>query len=261
MKAIVRAALFLAAVLFLTACASITEWGVHKPVDASKAAALVEARELTAALAARNHTLASFKGTGRLKLWQEGRGLSSRAAWVGSYPDKLRIAVMNAAGQPMASLSTDGQHLYLVSHAEGEFYKKQSANPTLQRLISIPISSNDIISILTARLPIREYHAVEITVDESGRGYILSLATKWRGVTEKIYLDEDKHSVLKVEIFGNSEKLSYRVVFQGKRQVDGFELPQKIIISDTEGNRFELDIDNYWTDVPLESSIFVLTPP
>ena len=260
MKAIVRAGMLLAA-LFLTACAGITEWVIHKPVDAKRAAELVEARELVVALGARNHNLSSFKGTGRFKLWQGGHVLSTRAAWVGSYPDKLRIAVMNPAGQPMASLSTDGQYLYMVSHTEGEFYKKPSANPTLQRLISIPISANDIISILTARLPIREYHTAELTADESGRGYILTLARKWRGVTEKIYLDADKRSVLQVEIFGASDKLSYRTVFQGKQHVNDFELPAKIMISDTEGNRFELDIDKYWAEVPLMPSIFVLTPP
>jgi len=255
-KAIVRAGMLLTA-LFLTACAGV----VHKPVDAKKAAELVEARELVAALGARNHNLWTFKGTGRFKLWQGGRVLSTRAAWVGSFPDKLRIAVMNPTGQPMVSLSTDGQYLYMISHSEGEFYKKLSTNPTLQRLISIPISANDIISILTARLPIREYHTAELTADESGRGYILALSRKWRGVTEKIYLDTDKRSVLQVEIFGASDQLSYRTVFQGKQHVNEFELPLKIMISDTEGNRFEVEIDKYWTDVPLMPSIFVLTPP
>lgn len=262
MKAIARMAMLLAAASFLTACAGITEWVIHKPVDAKRAAELADARELAATLGARNRNLSSFKGTGRFKLWlQEGHVLSTRAAWVGSYPDRLRIAVLNPAGQPTASLSTDGRHLYMVSHTKGEYYKKPSANPTLQRLISIPISANDIISILTARLPIREYHTAELTADESGRGYILTLARKWRGVTEKIYLDADKRSVLQVEIFEASEKLSYRVVIQGKQHVNDFELPAKIMISDTEGNRFELDIDKYWTDVSLMPSTFVLTPP
>ena len=260
MKAMVRAGILLAA-LFLTACAGVSEWVVHKPVDAKKAAELVEARELVAALDARNHNLLSFKGTGRFKLWQGGHLLSTRAAWVGSFPDKLRIAVMNPAGQPQVSLSTDGQYLYMISHSEGDFYKKPSVNPTLQRFISIPISANDVISILTARLPIREYHTVELKADESGRGYILTLMRKWRGVTEKIYLDTDKRSVLQIEIFGASDKLSYRTVFQGKQHVNDFELPEKIMISDTEGNRFEIEIEKYWTDVPLKPSIFVLTPP
>ena len=243
--------------LFLTACAGV----VYKPVDAKKAAELAEARELVAALGARNHTLLTFKGTGRFKLRQEGRVLSTRAAWAGSFPDKLRIAVMNPAGQPMVSLSTDGQYLYMISHSEGEFYKKSSTNPTLQRLISIPISANDIISILTARLPIREHHSAELTMDESGRGYILTLSRKWRGVTEKIYLDTDKRSVFQVDIFGASDQLSYRTVFQGKHPVNEFELPAKIMISDMGGNHFELEIDKYWADVPLVPSIFVLTPP
>lgn len=256
MKAVGRAGMLLA-VFVLTACAGI----IHKPVDSKRAAERVEARELVLALGARNHDLSSFKGIGRFKLRQGGKVQTARAAWVGSYPDKLRIAVMNPAGQPMVSLSTDGQFLYLVSHSEGKFYKKPSANPTLQELISIPIAAADIISLLTARLPIRAYHTVELTADESGRGYILTLSRRWRGVTEKIYLDTDKRTVLQVEIFEASGNLSYRTVFQGKHHLNDFHLPEMIMISDTEGNRFELDVDQYWADVPLAPSTFVLTPP
>ncbi|MEW6672650.1 MAG: hypothetical protein AB1427_13170 [Thermodesulfobacteriota bacterium] len=261
MKTIVRAGLLLAAAC-LTACAGITEWGFQKPVDAKRAAELAEARETAAVLGARNRNLSSFKGIGRFKLWQEkGRVLSSRAAWAGAYPDKLRIAVMNTAGQPMASLSTDGQYLYMVSHSDGEFYKKSSANPTLQRLISIPISAQDIISILTFRLPVREYDTAELTGDAAGGGYILTLAKNWRGVTEKIHLGTDKRTVQKVELFDFSDNLLYQTIFRGKQNLNGFELPETILISDTEGNGFELDIEKYWTDVSLAPSIFVLTPP
>jgi len=256
MKAIVRAAMLLAA-LFLTACAGI----IQKPADEKISTELTQARELVAALGARNHNLSTFKGTGRFKIWQKGRVLSTRAAWVGSYPDKLRVAVMNPAGQPMASLSTDGQHLYMVSHTEGKFYKKSSTNPTLQRLLSIPISARDIISILTVRLPMREYDTAELTADESEERYMLTLARKWQGVTEKIYIDTDKRTVLQVEIFDALDILSYRTVFQGKLPVDEFELPARIMISDTQGNRFELDIDTYRTDVSPAPSIFVLNPP
>lgn len=260
MKAMMRAGMFLAALL-LTACAGITEWGIHKPVDATRAAQLAEARELLAELAARNQNLSSFKGVGRFKLWQGSQVQSTRAAWVGSYPDKLRIAVMNAAGQLMASLSNDGKYLYMASHAEGGFYKKATSNPTLERLISIPISVNDIISILAIRLPLREYHTAELTANESGRGYVLTLEKKWRGIVEKIYLDTDKRTVWQVEIFKAGDELSYRAVFQGRQPVNDFDLPKRIMISDTEGNRFELDIDQYWPAVPLMPSTFVLTPP
>lgn len=254
MNVIARTAL-LWAVLLLTACA------IYRPVDVEREAARTEARELVRALGAKNHTLSRFKGTGRLKLWQDGKSFSTRAAWVGSYPDKLRIALINPAGRPMASLSTDGKYLYMVSHADGEFYKKPSSNPTFQRFILIPISADDLITILAGRVPLRKHQTVEITADASGRGTILTLAKKWRGVVQKIFLDADKRSVLQIEIFRAEDELSYRTVFQGKQLVNGFELPERIIVSDDEGNRFELDIDRYWTDVSLPPSIFVLTPP
>lgn len=260
LKKVLRTTLLLTAFFFL-ACAGVSERIMHRPDEAERAAESQEARRLLATLKEKNIDLKTFKGTGKFKFWQEGRTHSARLAWAGSYPDKLRIAVMSIAGQPSASFATDGEWLYLVSHTQQKFYKKHSPNPTLQKLISIPITTGDVIAVLLARVPIREHQTAAVVNDPSGGGYILSLKNQWQGVKEKIYFDSKKEKIERFEIFKGSNTLSYRVVFSEMRRVNGFEVPSIVIISDGQGNRFQLNIDKYWTDVPLTPSIFVLPPP
>ena len=122
MKTALRAGMLLAVFFLTAACAGLFQWAAHKPVDEQRTAELNEARKLLATLEERNRNLQTFKGIGRLKLRQAGNVLSIRLAWIGSYPDKLRITVMNVVGQPTASLATDGRFLYMVSHSKREFY-------------------------------------------------------------------------------------------------------------------------------------------
>ncbi len=256
MNAISRTGLLLA-LLILTACAGI----IQKPIDDKTAADQRFALELVQAIENRNKSLFYFKGTGRFKLCQENKVLSARAAWAGFYPKKLRIALLNPTGQPLVTLSADGQNLYVIFHSNNQFYKTSSANPNLSQLVSIPVTARDLISILTARFPIREFHRVELSVEQSKREYILELTRKWRGVTEKIFLDAGDRSVLRIEVFNGSNQLAYHADFKETLSINDYTIPKKIEIFDDDGNRFELEVDQCWTDIPLESSMFVLNPP
>lgn len=256
MSAIGRTGLVLA-LLFLTACTGM----VQKPIDEKRAAGQRQALELIQTLKNRNKNLLYFKGTGRFILRQENRVLSARVAWIGFYPKKLRIALLNPIGQPLVTLSADGQNLYVISHSNNQFHKTSSANPNLSQLISIPITVQELISILTARLPVREFYQAGLNVKESSKEYVLTLTPKWRGVTEKIFLDAEDRSILRIEMYNRSDFLIYRVVFKEMLPVAEHNFPKKIEISDDKENSFELEVDHYWADVPLESSMFVLSPP
>jgi len=245
----------LAVVLLVTGCAGIA---ARKPQDALR---LAEASKLVASLESDNRGLERFKGTGRFRMRQAGRGFSARVAWIGCYPNKLRIAVLNPAGQPAASLASDGRYLYLLSHSEAKFYKEAATHPTLQKLVAIPISVADIIAMLTGRLPVRPHDQADLTPEESYPGTVLALKRGWRGVVEKIYLDMPKRTATRIDMFGLSGNLLYRADFSGQKQVDGYRLPERIVVSGAEGDRFELAIGNYSTDVSLSPSTFVLTPP
>lgn len=218
-----------------------------------------EARTLLLNLQNKNNNLKTFKGIGRFKLWNKGKLQAARLAWMGSNQEQLRLEIFRIPGQPAISIADDGDWLYFVSHAPYRFYKKRSTKAGLKRLISIPITSADIIALLAGRVPIHGYDTVSIGLNEAGNGYLLLLKKRWQGITEKIYLSENKTDVRKVEIFDSGGSLVYRAVLEKMQQIDQYLIPLKLMISN-DGIIFQLNVEKYWANVDVRPSMFVLNP-
>ena len=277
------ATILLICIFFVSACSSLTTRLSERSRDPK---ALSEARELISDLKNQNLELKTFKGIGRITFWgNDKKELSTRVAWVGSAPNRLRVALSSISGQPVVSLASDGQWLYLVHHSRGKFYKQSAGNSTMKRFFSIPIKSDDIVNILAGRIPFDNYdYAVVIknsppsrtpgsvsnrntaqwSQKESGGyedGYILVLKKGWGNIREKIYLDTNKKYVRKVEVFYLTGDLKYRAEFNRMMDIEGYRVPSRLVLSTDDGSGFQLDVDRYWAGVSVSQSMFVLTPP
>jgi hypothetical protein len=45
------------------------------------------------------------------------------------------------------------------------------------------------------------------------------------------------------------------------QSVTGYQVPFRLRLTNNEGADFQLDVDQYWANVELPASVFVLTPP
>lgn len=256
------AIILLIVAFFFSACSGLTGRISETPFDSKISDDLLEARNLLLMMENKNYKLKTFKGIGKITFWKKNKkGLIAGVAWVGSEPDSLRIAIRNASGQPIASFASDGKWLYLVSHAKQSFYKKRSANSTLKKFISIPVKPYDIVSILSGRIPINKHNFATIIKNKFEDGYVLVLKKRRGNIIEKIYLDENKKDVCKIEVFDTYGALLYRTVFDGIQNINGYKVPLRLIFSNSDGNSFQLDIHKYWSDISVSPSMFVLTPP
>lgn len=220
-----------------------------------------EARDLLSTLKDRNCGLKTFKGVGRITFLESGeKGLIASVAWVGSEPDRLHIVMRNVLGQPVASLASDGKYLYLVSHTERRFYKRRSADSTLERFISVPIEVSDVVSILAGRVPAGKDNPAIVIKNRTEDGYILVLKRRCGNLLERIYLDNNRKDVRKVEMFDARGYLLYSAVFDMMQDIDGYRVPLRLVFSDNNRDRLQLDIYEYWTEVSVSPSMFVLTP-
>jgi len=277
------ASILLIGIFLFSSCSSITSRIPQKPGDLK---ALSEAGELVSYLKNQNLHLKTFKGVGRITfLENEKKDLTTRVAWVGSIPDRLRIALRSVSGQPVVSFASDGQWLYLVNHTRGKFYKQRSGNTTMKRFFSIPVKSDDIVNILAGRVSVDNFDsAVVIKNSPSGGrpnitsnrhtalssqeepcahedGYILVLKKGWGNICQKIYLDANRKQVCKVENFYLTGDLKYRAEFKKMQDIEGYRVPSRLVLSTDDGSGFQLDVDRYWAGVSVSSSLFVLTPP
>ncbi|MDM8543981.1 outer membrane lipoprotein carrier protein LolA [Desulfococcaceae bacterium HSG9] len=230
---------------------------------------LSEVDKLLAQIEQKNAEVTTFKGVGRIKFRRQGKLHISRGLWAGIKPDKFRMEILNPARQPAASIVSDGKWLYLLSYSSGQFHKESTDNADLSKFISTPVRISDIITLLSDGIPLHSYHEAFLKPDSSGTGYIIVLKKRWRGVIEKIYLDEKKTDVRQVEIY-NLNGLVYRVSLyrnrhKNKQSADGFRLPpgydKAIVITNRDGPVLQIDVDKYWVNIPVSTAIFVLNPP
>lgn len=249
------------AVYVLILAVSVSGCAVLQKQTPEERAAEFAARELLTHLVESNQNLVTFKGIGRIQLAAgSNAAINERAVWAASVPAKLSVAVL-ASGLPVLKFATDGQHLYLVDmrNAGDSFHKIRSSDPQLDRLISIPVRSSDIVLLLAGRLPIRKHKRVRLATTNTG-SRVLILEKYWQ-VVEKIYLDAKRNEPHMVEYFDGQGELSYRVVFEGLQTVQRYRIPRKIRISGSRGAWLLLSIERLFPDADIKPEMFILEPP
>jgi hypothetical protein len=255
--------------LFFSGCASFPDLGhLFKPTITPQAESLLNT------LNNRNDGLDSFKGIGKAKVTIAGQTRVARVAWLGAGRKQLRIEVLAMTGQPVASFANDGSWVYLLARNPSAFYKRRASTDSLQNLLSIPVSSDELVMLISGRIPIRNHKGAAVVTtskkkeqrqpeaeDTADMETRLDLKTFWDITVQQIFIDTGTGDVLRVEEFDRDGTLVYRVVFGKTMAINGFKIPSRLAITSNEGLNFNLDIQRYWTNVPVEAKMFVLTAP
>jgi len=220
------------------------------------------ARQALSALQQMNSGLKTFKGIGSLRLWRkDGVRLNQRVAWVGFFPERLRLAVW-VSGYPAVSMATDGQWLYYLEVQSGRsFYRKVAASEqNLKRIIQVAVAPADVTAYLAGRVPLRKFDSAELDIEPNGER-VLSLRRRWRGVVEKIYLKKTAWRPIRVEMFERSGSPAYACDLGPAENIGGFQIPRRVDISSEGQGRMQLEVDRYWPNVAVDPSVFVIAPP
>ncbi|RJP83628.1 MAG: hypothetical protein C4522_00340 [Desulfobacteraceae bacterium] len=242
------------ACLIIQSCGSI-HTGLFSPLPDRESLSVITS------IQEKNNSLFSFKGIGKIELVRGEGAFIARTAWMGLYPDRFRMEILAMSGQPLISISAVQDHFYYLSHTDSTYFEKNAPGATLEELSSIPVKIEDVMEFLIGRVPIREHATSTIERSDSDGGYIVILKENWTGITEKIYLDEKKTKIYKVEIFGITGALSYRAELTGEIMIDGFSLPSRVVLSNESGDSVQWRIDRYFANVPVEHSMFLIPPP
>ncbi|MCD6271833.1 MAG: hypothetical protein J7K30_03050 [Deltaproteobacteria bacterium] len=168
------------------------------------------------------------------------------------------MEILNAAGQPDLSIAGNGKKLYFLFHHNRKFYKK-SFNAGLNKIISIPVKITDIIALLTGRIPILEYNTALLKKDPGSDMPVIILKNGKEKIIEKIVLDVAKKNVRYVELLHSKGSIIYVAAFDGIRKIKVYNIPTGFELSDDDAV-VHINIDKYWVDIPVERSIFTLTP-
>lgn len=248
--------------LLFSACSGLRAPAPPRP--AASPADLMRAQAAIATLQRLNRGLESFKGTGKIEIWQAGqRPFNSGAAWIGAGTVKLRIALRNPfSGQPLITIASNGEWLYLIDHhnRRNPFYRTSASGTALKKFTHIALSPKDLILLLSGRVPIGEFQTAVVSAQGSGQAMALTLETQARKVGQRVYFDQ-KGALDRLEMFDPAGGLSYAVEFGDRRKVEGFDIPHRLEVSNNQGAGFRLTMDRYWINGVVDPLIFVLQPP
>ncbi len=245
---------------WLMACSGLTERRPPAPLVLEELAAAAAARDVLAKFDARNPGLSAVKGLGSFSVWQANTAQRARIAWVGKRPDKLRLLLRDISGVPIATLANDGTWFYLDAHSERRFYRKAASDATLRRLLAVAISAEEIVCLLTGRIPLRPFQTALLQPDPAGVGEVLRLWDSRGRLVEKIYLDpEGQGGVRRIEMFDNGETLLYGVDFSGSLNVSGYLFPAELSVFSAAQTVFRLQIERCWVNPELTVEIFQLS--
>lgn len=248
---------------FFAGCSSFTGGISREQQKPPDAAAGAEAQTVLAALSSHNAGLINFKGKGKIKVWQKGRlKFKETVYWVASETSKISIVFL-IGGYPAVKMASDGKWFYYYEIGKGDpiFKKIAASDASLKRIVSISIQTDDVLSLLAGRVPIREHHSAILEPQEAKPGYVLILKKRWWGVAEKIYLDQTKMQAQQVEMYNRSGSLIYRAQFDEMQTIKEYRVPARLSITNGTDANFELDIHAFWADVAVTPSMFVLKPP
>lgn len=113
--------------------------------------------------------LGAFKGVGTLKLVAPGLPRTTRVAWIGINPDRLRVEVMGVGGHSSLTFILADEVLSVRSNDTGQHFSRKATSRNLAKLISIPIEPYQLISIFSGQPVVvshRSTHSSGLCSDE-----------------------------------------------------------------------------------------------
>ncbi len=247
----IRYILVVAALMFLSGCAGLTDRFYGKPVITE------EAIEALAELDRVNAGLASFKGIGKIRLWNENGAQISRLAFLGADGNKIRIQILGITNPADMIIAGNGERFYYVSNLDGRFIEKKTSDPDLEKIVSLPIRVSQVVALLSGRVPMADYRSASIENNPQG-GRVLVLR-KWGKIVQRTYFDTDNH-VTKTEMLKSDGSPEYRAEFGKVKTVGAYRIPFLVTVANDDGNGFQLDIKRYWTDVAIKPAVFEPEP-
>lgn len=214
------------------------------------------AQDIISSIQVTNNALKTFKGIGSVKMNSNNQLSSFRLAWVGKNPDKLRLVVL-VSGKTIESFAANGESIFLKSHTKThKFIKKKAKNADLKRIISIPIKTKEIISLLSGKIPLKSYKYTSLIKSPDNKGYILELAKFWSGTRERIFLNQEKKPTGFEMVKGG--KAVYKVSLNNFKNINGFILPFEIFI-ETTTTKLNIKYSNYFTNSEIKEKTFTLS--
>jgi outer membrane lipoprotein-sorting protein len=236
--------LFLCSVIALSGC--VTKSAKPVPSDPRIQAVLSH-------LEKRNTSFRTFNGQGAITLSETARTRSYRLAWAAEIPEKIRLVIL-FSGKIFETMVADGENLFLKSHTGSHVpINRRRKNPSLEPFIGLPLTTGQLITYLSGRIPVPEYEKIVLDKGEGGKGSVLRFYKNNETVIENIFLDENDNA-LSYEVIENA-KNRFTVTLDSPGNPGALVFPKTIHVIQSERSCV-IQIENTTPDPELTKDTF-----
>jgi hypothetical protein len=220
-----------------------------------------EAEQTAARLRRINAELNRFKCVGKLTLVLPAQANQSfRAAMAGQLRQRLRIDMFAPFGGAAGTVSSDGEHLFVVMHPTREYHIKRFGSGSLRRFIQMDVTVEDLLEMMVGRIPMADGLFARTEQDDDGHDSYLVLVDHRNRIRQRITLDDSLMPV-RSEWFDRSQQLDYTLAIVGRQVVAGFVLPERIDLASAQGGRLSVLLERYEANAQLDQKLFVPAKP
>jgi len=217
------------------------------------------AERLLARLYTRNQNLQTFKGIGSIRLWHGAGAQTARIAWMAALDGRIRIEILGPSGRPLIKLAYDGESFYYRRAADEGVRQRNIRNPSLDRVIDVPVTLRELVFFLAGRFPLYENHEVRFAQSGSRPADRLILTHGLSGLREVLRLSGGHERLDSVSLY-RGDTLRYQVKLSDYRQMDGFWIPSRLVFSSARSAGFEIRVERFWPNTAVSASRFVIGP-
>ncbi len=190
----------------------------------------------------------------------DGQVVSGRIAIAAIVPDKLRIEWLNMMGQPLTTLSGDGERITIFSRTDNKVHRLRQSPTAMEPLIHIPVGIEELQRALVGRFPLPAEAAVQLQEGPDGVD-LLILKNRWHNVVETLHVERPTCRVLNMKAFNGQGVLLYKVQWAQWKNEGAYFVPVKVVFESESRQRLILTMDRFWPDVDVPESIFKLDVP
>jgi hypothetical protein len=184
------------------------------------------------------------------------------------HPDRIRVEIYTPFGSPLFYLVSDGQSLHAWQHRDRIFYRGDDAGEVLSRLTGGAVGIDDVIALITARLPMPSaeiLHTGQVVFAEGG--VVLELKGP-EEVTVRAVVDPATGMVVRLRVWAGEmaprdygDGLIMDVHYEGRSRAGKVRLPKQV--------KIELPVMEWtitlniksWSEYLPPDATFQLVPP
>ncbi len=214
------------------------------------------ADRLIAGLKNTNADLQGFKCLGKMTLTVPDQPVRAfRAVIAGRMHKRLRIDIFAPFGALAGTFASDGWNIFLVMPSTRKYYKLYYGRGSLRFFVQMDVTVADLLELMVGRIPLEtKWPARWVHADAETPGR-LELSDRSGQVRQRIYFTDSQHP-RRSEWFDRHQRMTHTLTLDGRQQIDGYWLPERIELNGPQGARLTMALERYEANAPVDRRLF-----